>query len=330
MRILIADDDRSMRFILKIQLESWGFDVISCTNGIEAMEHLCSEDPPRIAVLDWMMNGYTGVEIAEKLNGRTPLIYVILLTSKTAEEDLVVAIDRGAHCFQSKPVSPGVLKSHIAVASRLIEAEDLLQAQEKEIRIQCYRALADLAESRHNITGSHMKRISIYSRMLAESMGMSEQQCNDIELFSTFHDIGKVGLSDTILMKPDAYSKYEKDIMKAHALLGYEILSNVSTLQTAALIARHHHERWDGTGYPDGLAGEEIPIEARIVTLADIYDALRSEREYKDSWSHAHAVSYIISESGSIFDPQLVEKFLELQEQFQQVYDQETLAVSES
>ncbi len=326
MRILIADDDRSMRFILKVQLENWGFEVISCKDGNEAMEHLLSEHPPRIAILDWMMQGYTGVEIAERLNGRIPLIYVILLTSKTAEEDLVVAIDKGAHCFQSKPVSPGVLKSHIAVARRLIEAEDLLQEQEKEIRIQCYQALADLGESRHDITGSHMKRIGIYSRILAEQLGMPEQWCSDLELFSTFHDIGKVGLSDTILMKPDAYSKYEKEIMKAHVVLGYEILSNVTTLQTAALIARHHHERWDGKGYPDGLAGEDIPLEARIVTMADIYDALRSQREYKDPWSHNHAVSFIVSESGTIFDPHLVELFLEIQDRFQQVYEQEVFS----
>ncbi len=321
MRILIADDDQSMRFILKVQLESWGYEVISCKNGHEAMDYLRSEDPPRIAILDWMMQGYTGIEIAQELKERSPLIYVILFTSKTAEDDLVEAIEMGAHCFQTKPVSPGVLKSHIEVARRLIDAEDRLHHQEREIRIQCYGAIANLAETRHNLTGTHMKRISIYSRLLAEQLGMSKQQCEDIALYSSFHDIGKVGMSDTILLSPDTYSKYEKEIMKTHTLIGYDILSNVSTLRTAALIARHHHEKWDGTGYPDGLKGEAIPIEARIVTLSDVYDALRSEREYKDTWTHEKTVEFIVGESGKSFDPKLIEIFLKHQKTFLAVFD---------
>ncbi len=321
MKILIADDDQSMRFILKVQLESWGFEVISCRDGTEAMDHLRSSNPPRIAILDWMMHGYTGIEIAQELKHKTPLIYVILFTSRTAEEDLVEAIEMGAHCFQTKPVSPGVLKSHIEVAKRLIDAEDRLQLQERQIRIQCYEAIANLAEKRHNFTGSHMKRISIYTRLLAEQLGMSRQKCEDIALFSSFHDIGKVGMSDTILLSPDTYTKYEKEIMKTHTLIGYDILSSVSTLRAAGLIARHHHERWDGTGYPDGLKGEEIPMEARIVTLADVYDALRSQREYKDAWSHEQAVEHISEESGRTFDPKLVEIFAKHHETFRAVFE---------
>ncbi len=321
MRILIADDDQSMRFILKVQLESWGYEVISCKNGTEAMDYLRSEDPPRIAILDWMMHGYTGIEIARELKDNTPLIYVILFTSKTAEEDLVEAIEMGAHCFQTKPVSPGVLKSHIEVARRLIDAEDRLQDQERQIRIQCYSAIANLAEKRHNLTGTHMKRISIYSRLFAEQLGMSKEKCEDIALYSSFHDIGKVGMSDTILLSPDTYSKYEKEIMKTHTLIGYDILSSVSTLRTASLIARHHHERWDGTGYPDGLSGESIPVEARIVTLADVYDALRSERAYKSAWAHEQVVEHIKEESGKTFDPRLVKIFLEHHKTFKAVFD---------
>ncbi len=320
MRILIADDDQSMRFILKVQLESWGYQVISCKNGTEALEHLRGDTPPRIAILDWMMQGYTGIEIARELKDTSPLVYIILFTSKTAEDDLVEAIEMGAHCFQTKPVSPGVLKSHIEVARRLIDAEDRLQDQEREIRIQCYGAIANLAETRHNLTGTHMKRISIYSRLLAEKLGMSSQKCDDIALYSSFHDIGKIGMSDTILLSPDTYSKYEKEIMKTHTLIGYDILSSVSTLSTAALIARHHHERWDGTGYPDGLKGEAIPIEARVVSLADIYDALRSEREYKDPWTHQEVVEFIRENSGVIFDPLLVEIFLEHNQTFDDIF----------
>jgi len=320
MKILIADDDQSIRFILKVQLESWGYAVISCDNGDDALSYLNSPDPPRIAILDWMMQGPTGIEIAKQLKDRTPLIYIILFTAKTEEADLVEAIDNGAHCFLTKPISPGVLRSHIAVAKRLIEAEDKLQNQEREIRFQCYEAIADLAEIRHNITGSHMKRITLYSRLLAEKIGMPKQVCEEIELYSRFHDIGKVGMSDTILLSTETYTKYEKEIMKTHAVIGYDILSNVPTLRTAALIARHHHERWDGSGYPDGLKGEEIPIEARIVTLADIYDALRSEREYKDAWTHQETVEYIREQAEKIFDPELAEVFLSLEQEFDAVF----------
>ena len=320
MKILIADDDHSVRFILRVQLEKWGYSVISCKDGNEAMQHLLSPDPPRIAILDWHMEGYTGIEISKVLKNRSPLIYIVLFTVRNSEEDLVEAIDSGAHCFQSKPVSPGVLRSHLEVGKRLIEAEDRLQTQEREIRIQSYMALADLAEVRHNVTGSHMKRISLYSQLLASLIGLSQEACEELSLFSRFHDIGKVGISDSILLSKDTYSKYERDIMNTHTLIGYKILASVPTLNTAALIARNHHERWDGTGYPDGLTGEKIPLEARIVTIVDIYDALRAKRSYKESWEHSQVLTYLKNESGRIFDPNLVKTFIEHQAEFDEIY----------
>lgn len=320
MKILIADDDQSVRFILKVQLQSWGYDVIICKNGTEAIQYLTSEDPPRIAILDWMMEGYTGIEICSMLKNTAPLIYIILLTAKTSEEDLVEAINSGAHCFQTKPVSPGVLRSHVEVGRRLIRAEDKLKTQEAEIRLQCYAALADLAEVRHNNTGSHMKRISKYSRLLAKKLGMSEKQCDDVALSSTFHDIGKVGIADSILLSEETYTKYERDIMNTHTIIGYEILSEVPTLQTAASIAHYHHEKWDGSGYPEGLVGEAIPIEARIVSIVDVYDALRSERTYKESWDHETTLKYMKDHAGTDFDPKLIEVFLEYHEEFNEIY----------
>lgn len=322
MKVLIADDDQSIRFILKIQLQSWGYDVIICKNGQDAVRYLTSEDPPRIAILDWMMEGYTGPEICSILNHRSPLIYTILLTAKTSEEDLVEAIDSGAHCFQSKPVSPGVLKSLIEVGRRLITAEDKLKTQEAEIRLQCYGALADLAEIRHNNTGSHMKRISRYSRLLAQRLGLPEKTCDDIELSSKFHDVGKVGIPDTVLLSSETYTAYERDIMNTHTVIGAEILAEVPTLATASQIAHYHHEHWDGSGYPEGLTAEQIPLEARIVSIVDVYDALRSERTYKQQWSHEDALGYIIARSGTQFDPALVDVFTAHQDEFKAIFDE--------
>jgi putative two-component system response regulator len=320
MRVLIADDDQSIRFILKVQLQSWGYDVIICKNGQDAVRYLTAEDPPRIAILDWMMEGYTGPEICSVLKNRSPLIYTILLTAKTSEEDLVEAIESGAHCFQSKPVSPGVLRSLIQVGQRLITAEDKLKTQEAEIRLQCYGAIADLAEVRHNNTGTHMKRISLYSRLLAQKLGLPEKTCKDIELSSKFHDIGKVGIPDSVLLSSKTYSAYEREIMNTHTSIGAEILSEVPTLFTASEIAHYHHEHWDGTGYPEGLKGEQIPLEARIVSIVDVYDALRSERSYKEQWTHEKAVDYLMNRSGTEFDPALVEIFVEHQWEFDEIY----------
>ncbi|MCK5157236.1 MAG: response regulator [Spirochaetales bacterium] len=321
MKVLIADDDHSIRFILKVQLESWGHQVISCKDGKEALQHLTSDDPPRIAILDWVMDGYTGVDISNILKNRTPLIYIILFTSKNNEKDLVEAIEKGAHCFQSKPVSPGVLKSHIEVAKRLITAEDKLKTQEREIRLQCYSALSDLAEVRHNNTGFHMKRISLYTKLMAEKLGMTQKQSNELALYSKFHDIGKVGIVDTVLLSKEAYNKNERDVMNTHTEIGYSILSSVPTLRTAALIARSHHELWNGTGYPDKLKEDEIPLEARIVAIVDVYDALRSERTYKKSWTHPEVVRYMRENAGKAFDPKLVDIFLLHEEEFNQIFN---------
>ena len=249
------------------------------------------------------------------------MIYIILFTSKNNEKDLVEAIEKGAHCFQSKPVSPGVLKSHIEVAKRLITAEDKLKTQEREIRLQCYSALSDLAEVRHNNTGFHMKRISLYTKLMAEKLGMTQKQSNELALYSKFHDIGKVGIVDTVLLSKEAYNKNERDVMNTHTEIGYSILSSVPTLRTAALIARSHHELWNGTGYPDKLKEDEIPLEARIVAIVDVYDALRSERTYKKSWTHPEVVRYMRENAGKAFDPKLVDIFLLHEEEFNQIFN---------
>lgn len=320
MQVLIADDDQSVRYILKFQLESWGYEVVICDNGKDAMDSLTSSDPPRIAIIDWMMDGYTGIEICSMLKDTQPMIYIILLTAKTSEEDLVHAIDSGAHCFQTKPVSPGVLRSHVEVGKRLITAEDKLKTQEREIRYQCYGALADLAEARHNATGGHMKRISLFAQLLAQRLGLSEKTCEDIGMSSRFHDIGKVGISDKILLSSDSYTDDQRDIMSNHTNIGFDILSGVPTLHTAAVIAHHHHEKWDGSGYPDGLSGEDIPIEARIVSVVDVYDALRSRRHYKEAWSEEDTLAFLKDQSGSDFDPKLVTVFLEHSSEFDKIF----------
>ena len=192
--------------------------------------------------------------------------------------------------------------------------------REHSIRLECYNALTHMAEQKDLANRGHLKTIGKFARLLAEEMKMPKQFCEDIEVFSSLHDIGKVGLDNKILAKGHELQGEELDHYKEHTKVGYEILRGVSTLEMAAEIALSHHERWDGQGYPHGLRGEEIPLSARIVALADMYDTLRARREYKDALPHDQAVEMIIEEKGGYLSPAVVEAFERIADQFRSVY----------
>lgn len=191
---------------------------------------------------------------------------------------------------------------------------------ERQSKIELYRTIAGLSELRDNETGNHMRRVGIFARHLAKRLGQSQKFCQDIELFAPMHDIGKVGITDSILLAPRRLNPEEFEIMKQHTQLGHNIVAGNAEMRMAADITLHHHERWDGTGYPYGLAGTAIPLSARITSLVDVYDALRSERPYKEGWEHQRVVQEIRSGSGTHFDPELVELFLQLEKVFETVY----------
>jgi len=308
--VLVAEDEEITRLMISEWISSWGYKVETYPDGDSALERLSQPDAPRIAVLDWVMPGRTGVEICRILKDKRPQIYFIVLTSKSSEKDYIHALEDGSHAFQTKPVSPAILKSQVQVGYRLIYAEDELLKQEREVRLKCYGALADLAETREDLTGTHMKRIGLFSKLVAKELGESSDFCDDIEVFAPLHDIGKVGIPDTILLKPRGLTPLEREIMKGHTSMGGSILSEVPTMETGALIARSHHERWDGEGYPDGISKENIPLQARIVSMVDVYDALRSKRPYKEPWTHEQAYDLIVKERGKQFDPSLVDLFI--------------------
>lgn len=188
-----------------------------------------------------------------------------------------------------------------------------------QIRMEIYHAITDLAETRDNETGNHLKRIASYTSIVASQLGMPSAFVKQIELFSPLHDIGKVGIPDKILLAPRKLDAEEYEIMKTHTDLGFRILTGRQTLEMAADIAHFHHERYDGTGYPEGIAGGAIPIAARITALADVYDALTSDRPYKSAWSHEDATALITEEKGKHFDPLVVEAFSAQQQEFASV-----------
>ena len=192
--------------------------------------------------------------------------------------------------------------------------------KEKLSKVELYSTIAALADLRDNETGGHMKRVGLFTKLLAKAQGMPRQYCDDIEFFAPMHDIGKVGILDSILLAPRKLSPEEFEEMKVHTVLGHNIVKGKKELEMVSAITLRHHERWDGSGYPGGLAGEDIPLSARITAVADIYDALRSARPYKRAWSHEEAVAEIRAISGRHLDPGLVDFFLGLASTFEMVY----------
>jgi PAS domain S-box-containing protein len=181
--------------------------------------------------------------------------------------------------------------------------------KEYKSKVELYQTIAALAELRDNETGNHMRRVGLLARILANKLGMPEKYCEDIEVFAPLHDIGKVGISDSILLAERKLTPEEFEIMKSHTILGYNIVKGKREMDMVAAITLSHHEWYNGKGYPQGLRGKDIPLSARITTVVDVYDALRSKRPYKEPWSHEDAVKYILSRSGEQFDPEIIEAF---------------------
>lgn len=191
--------------------------------------------------------------------------------------------------------------------------------RERINRHACFRTIVDLAEVRDNETGQHLKRISKYSVLMARELGMTKKFIDNMENFAPFHDIGKVGVPDSILLAPRKLTDAEFDVIKTHPTIGYDILKKAETLKFAADIAYFHHEKWNGKGYPNGASGEDIPLCGRITALVDVYDALRAKRPYKEPWPHDKVYELINSERGEHFDPELVDVFNKIHTKFEEI-----------
>ena len=328
MRILIVEDDSLAAEMLEHALTEFGYEVTTACNGREALD-LIRSGQFRLIVSDWEMPEMSGIELCKEIRTRssTGYIYVILLTSYSGTQNVVEALSAGADDFLSKPFNPEELRVRLRVGERILslESRDLI-----------IFSLAKLAESRDTDTGTHLERMREYSRILASSLSYSERFCEMIDgefvqlvhMTSPLHDIGKVGVPDSVLLKPGRLSAEEFEVMKQHTVIGGETLDaavaahpEARFLQMARDIAWAHHERYDGNGYPNGLSGEEIPISARIVALADVYDALTTQRVYKPAFSHEKSKEIIVDGRGTQFDPFVVDAFLEGEEEFLAVHD---------
>ena len=322
-RILCADDSVSIRTYLTELLQSWGYSVTACSNGKEAWETYQNDPSFSVFILDWVMPEMNGLEACKLIRNAedSSYKYIIMLTSKDSTENIVEALNSGADDYLTKPFHPAELKARIHTAYRFFEYEKKQQLIADETRLACYQALTELAEARDYETGQHLARVSAMSRLLAEKLGQDEDFLNQIALFAPMHDIGKVGIPDGILHLPRKLTPQEFDIIKTHTSIGYEILKGKPTMEMAADIAHYHHEKWNGCGYPEGLKGEEIPLSSRIVSIIDVYDALRAIRPYKKEYTHKDSVELIYKESGVSFDPKVVETFKAIEHDIKNLFD---------
>jgi putative two-component system response regulator len=325
MKVLTVDDDEVSLETLNFALQDAGYDVESAHNGREALEIL--RDPQRhcrLVITDWMMPEMDGLDLcravrAEPFRG---YVYVIVLTCRDGMEETIEGLSAGADDFIAKPFDPRELTVRVRAGERILALET------RDLTIF---SMAKLAESRDPETGAHLDRVRCYCRVLVEGLSQRRKPgyakdadyVQTIYLTSPLHDIGKLGVPDTVLLKPGRLSDREFEIMKTHTSVGADALGaalrefpDARFLRMARDIAATHHERFDGTGYPAGLVGDGIPLCGRIAALADVYDALTTKRVYKNAFGHEVSKSIIVQESGSHFDPEIVSAFLEAEDRF--------------
>ena len=344
-KILVADDDRFYIQIFSDLIAGLGYESISASNGTEAIEKVRACQPD-ILIIDVVMPGMNGFEVTRSLKNDPATMHlpIVIVTSLTDRGSKLKGLQSGANELLSKPVDEAEFRARIGNLLKVKRYEDYLLENGKKLEgevvdktVQLERAFEKIrhgyvetvyrltlaAEYRDRETGGHIKRISLYSRLLASHLGLSEQAVEAIFFGSPMHDVGKIGIPDSILLKEGSHTPEEFELMKTHTTIGGNILRDPDSgiLLTAREIALTHHERWDGNGYPMGLRGEEIPISGRVVHLVDIYDALRSKRPYKEAFDHETACGIIESQKER-FDPAVFKGFHALAGEFRNLFDE--------
>ncbi|UZP67772.1 response regulator [Desulfovibrio mangrovi] len=336
-RILIVDDTPANIHILKEVLKD-EFAISAATNGKDALKLASSDPRPDIILLDIVMSGMDGYEVCKQLkrNRNTAAIPILFVTTLSDSEDEARGLELGAVDYITKPFSPPTIKARVRNHLKLKEYQDnlehLVEERTREIALTqsvTIFSMACLAEMRDNELVGHIKRTQLYVRLLAEQLEHHvdyrdyfrqvpvDLLCASIPL----HDIGKIGIPDQILLKPGRLNDDEFAIMKLHTVYGRDTLeraegmlnSSNSFLRVAREIAHTHHEWWDGSGYPQGLAGTDIPVAGRLMAVADVYDALISKRIYKEPISHQESLEIVANKSGTQFDPQIIEAFVRIE-----------------
>lgn len=328
-RIMVVDDNQTNVVLLTKLLEAEGYQHVEGVTDSREVVGLYEKEAYDLVLLDIRMPHLDGYEVMDALkaisNGDFPPIMV--LTAQTDMDTKLKALDAGAQDFLHKPFDRvealtrirnmiEVRLLHKQVRKQNEELERKVQERTQELedtRLEVVHRLGRAAEYKDNETGMHVVRMSKIAEILGTAMGMSDEDAKLLLHASPMHDIGKIGIPDGILLKPGKLDPDEWEVMKTHAMIGAEILGDHASplMQMARQVAMTHHEKWDGSGYPKGLKGEEIPLVGRVTAVADVFDALTSERPYKKGWPIEEATQFIKDQSGSHFDPTVVEKFCE-------------------
>jgi putative two-component system response regulator len=333
--IFIVDDNDTNLTAAKTALD--GTYKAFALRSAERMFKLLEKIFPDLILLDIDMPDVDGFEVIRQLKSSEKLkpIPVIFLTAKNDETTEIHGFELGALDFITKPFSPPVLIKRIETH---IETDKLIKESRQELRDihnATLAVIADMVESRDKITGGHIERTQVYLEILVNELVRSNAYMDEISKWdlsllvqsAQLHDVGKINVSDLVLNKPDQLTEDEFDMIKQHCFLGEKIIDRIMRkvkddgfLRHARMFAGFHHEKWNGKGYPKGLSGEEIPLEGRIMAVADVYDALVSERPYKKPFTHEKAVEIINGDSGTHFDPKIVDAFLNVNAQFREAW----------
>lgn len=292
-KILVVDDIDTNRMALRHFLKPFGFQVEEATDGVEALEKVAA-GPPDLILLDVMMPRKDGLEVCRELKSdpATALIPVVFMTALDKNEDHVAALEAGGDDFLNKPFNRALLTARLTSLLKLKGLYDKLDRAETVIF-----SLAQAIEARDHFTEQHVQRVATTAVRLAEAAGLSGKALDDVRYGGILHDIGKIGVPDAILNKPAPLTADEFEVMKRHPVIGYDICKPLKSLAGALPLIRHHHEKLDGSGYPDGIAGDAISLPARIMAVTDIYDALTSDRAYREAVSHAAAADILLTEA---------------------------------
>lgn len=305
--LLLVDDEPANLHVLK-QILQEDAHLLFARNGQQALE-IASSQHPDLVLLDVMLPDIDGYEVCMRLKQAAPTanIPVIFISAMSDTLDEAHGFEVGAVDYICKPVNPAIVRARIATHLSLVQAKEL-----QRTHLQLIRTLGRAAEYRDNETGLHVIRMSHYAHQLALSAGLSKKAADELLHAAPMHDVGKIGIPDHILLKPGALDDDEWITMKKHPEFGAQIIGehDSSLLKAASTIALSHHEKWDGSGYPNGLKGTDIPLVGRIIAIVDVFDALTTARPYKKAWTVEDATDLIRRESGRHFDPELVERFI--------------------
>ncbi len=310
--ILLVDDDAATRKDMRRVLESWGCDVDEAADGRAALTKL-SMPGKRLVLSDIDMPTLDGFDLLETINSRFPESGVIMVSGMSHEKIIDAALERGAIGYVQKPYRLPELKSQITYAMRKLQQDDLAMIPVTDTAREFTRLFAMTADLHHVETGEHIRRIGRMSRAMALRLGMPGAHADMLGEAAILHDIGKLAIPDAILKKPGPLTSEEFEVMKTHPVLGAQILKQSTNpmLRLAHEVALHHHEHWDGSGYPHGLRGQECTMEARIVGIVDVYDALTGKRVYKEPWPLEKVTAFFREKAGTAFDPMLVALLLD-------------------